>query len=141
MRSRDCRGEWGAGRSGRRTPVKRIVALCATFALIGSAESVQAQGRGRTLVMPFENVTRDRSIVWLGEASAVLLADYLNALSVDAIRREERREAFDRLEVPPAAVLTDATVIRIGQLVGASQAVVGTLQLEGGDLVVRARSI
>ena len=33
--------------------------------------------------------------------------------------------------MPPASVLTDATVIRIGQLVGASEVVVGTLQLEG----------
>ena len=81
--------------------------------------------------MPFENVTRDSRIFWLGEASAVLLADDLNALGADAITREERREAFDRLQVPPAASLTDATVIRIGQLVGAAQVVVGTLQARG----------
>jgi tetratricopeptide (TPR) repeat protein len=105
------------------------------------ARAQQTQNFTPTLVMPFENVTRDRSIVWLGEASAVLLADYLNALGTRAISREERSEAFERLEVPPAAALTDATVIRIGQIVGASQAVVGTLQVEGTDLVVRARSI
>ena len=50
-------------------------------------------------------------------------------------------QAFERLQVPPAAALTDATVIRIGQLVGAAQVVVGSLQLEGDVLVVRARSI
>ena len=50
-------------------------------------------------------------------------------------------QAFERLQVPPAATLTDATVIRIGQLVGASQVVVGSLRLEGDALVVRARSI
>ena len=91
--------------------------------------------------MPFENVKREGRIFWLGEASAVLLADDLNALGANAITREERREAFERLQVPPAASLTDATVIRIGQLVGASQVVVGSLQLEGDTLVVRARSI
>jgi tetratricopeptide (TPR) repeat protein len=106
-----------------------------------SAASAQTQPSSRILVMPFENVTRDSRIFWLGEASAVLLADHLNALGGNAITREERREAFDRLQVPPAASLTDATVIRIGQLVGASQVVVGTLQLEGEALVVRARSI
>src|SRR5204863_451771 len=36
--------------------------------------------RGRTLVMAFENVTREGRIFWLGEGSAVLLADDLNAL-------------------------------------------------------------
>ena len=57
--------------------------------------------RRRILVMPFENVTRDSRIFWLGEASAVLLADDLNALGANAITREERREAFERLQVPP----------------------------------------
>lgn len=91
--------------------------------------------------MPFENVTRDSRIFWLTEGAAVLLADNLNALGAGAITREERRAAFDRLQVPPAAALTDATVIRIGQLVGASHVIVGTLQLEGGTLMVRAKNI
>jgi tetratricopeptide (TPR) repeat protein len=125
--------------------MKRCLALLTAAAGVvvagQPAHAQQGQSRAQTLVMPFENVTRDRSIVWLGEAAAVLLVDYLNALGMNAIGRDERREAFDRLQVPPAAALTDATVIRIGQIVGASQAVVGALQLEGSDLVVRARSI
>ncbi len=50
--------------------------------------------------MPFENVTREGRIFWLGEASAVLLADDLNALGANAITREERQQAFERLQVP-----------------------------------------
>jgi len=96
---------------------------------------------GRVLVMPFENVTHDGRIIWMGEASSVLLADDLNAFGVSAITREERQQAFDVLQVPPNASLTDATVIRIGQIVGAAQVVVGTVQLEGDDLLVRARTI
>ena len=95
----------------------------------------------RVLVMPFENVTREGRLFWLTEAAAVLLTDDLNALGAGAITRPERQQAFERLQVPPAAVLTDATVIRIGQLVGASQVVVGSLQLENDTIVVRARSI
>ena len=95
----------------------------------------------RILVMPFENVTREAPIFWLAEASAVLLTDDLNALGASAITRMERQQAFERLQVPPAAALTDATVIRIGQLVGASQVVIGSLQTENDTLVVRARSI
>jgi tetratricopeptide (TPR) repeat protein len=91
--------------------------------------------------MPFENVTRDQRILWLSEASAVLLADDLGAMGANAITREERREAFDRLQVPPAVALTDATVIRIGELVGASRIVVGTLELRGDELIVQARNI
>src|SRR5205814_9814607 len=101
----------------------------------------QTPVRPRILVMPFENIRRDAAIVWLGEASSVLLADDLNALGAAAITREERRQAFERLQVPPSAMLTDATVIRIGELVRASDVVTGTLQIEDGALVVHARAI
>lgn len=96
---------------------------------------------GPVLVIPFENITRESRIFWLSEASAVILADDLNALGAQALAREERRAAFERLQLPPTATLTDATVIRIGELVGASQVIVGTLSLENEQLVARARAI
>ena len=112
------------------------------FLFVNSA-AAQTPSPSRILVMPFENVTRDSRIFWLAEASAVILADDLNALGDNAITREERRQAFERLQVPPAAALSDATVIRIGQLVGASHVLVGSLELATGDdtLVVHARDI
>src|ERR1035437_2659087 len=82
------------------------------FLFVNSA-AAQTPSPSRILVMPFENVTRDSRIFWLAEASAVILADDLNALGANAITREERRQAFERLQVPPAAALSDATVIRI----------------------------
>jgi tetratricopeptide (TPR) repeat protein len=115
--------------------------LVLVVAVYGVARPVAAQPPSRILVMPFENLKRDGRIFWLTEASAVLLTDDLNALGANAITRQERLQAFERLQVPPSAALTDATVIRIGQLVGAAQVVVGSLQLEDDTLVVRARSI
>lgn len=100
-----------------------------------------AEPPARILVIPFDNVERDSRIFWLGEAAAVLLTDDLNALGASAITRAERQQAFERLQVPPAAALTDATVIRIGQLVGAAQVVIGSLALEDEALVAHARSI
>jgi tetratricopeptide (TPR) repeat protein len=107
----------------------------------GVSATAETPPGSRILVLPFDNVKREASIFWLGEASAVVLADDLNALGAGAVTREERREAFERLEVPTTAILSDATVIRIGQLVGASEVVTGTLQLEDDTLVVHARSI
>ena len=138
-----------------------FVTMALTLTLAGSELKVGVQGRSlrsesagshrgvqalqlvapRILVMPFENVTREGRLFWLTEAAAVLLTDDLNALGAGAITRTERQQAFERLQVPPAAVLTDATVIRIGQLVGASQVVVGSLQMDNDAIVVRARSI
>lgn len=121
----------------RRWPVLAGLLACVALALPASAQTAA----NRILVMPFENVTREGRIVWLGEAAAVLVADDLNALGASAITRDERRQAFERLHVPPATALTDATVIRIAQLVQAAQVVVGTLRVEGDDLVVEARAI
>ena len=120
---------------------RRVLTAALAACVLGVTGTARAQTPPRILVMPFENVARDSRIFWLTEAAAVLLADNLNALGASAITREERRAAFERLQVPPAAVLTDATVIRIGQLVGAAQVVVGTLQLQGETLLVRAKSI
>jgi len=117
----------------------RRLSVLAAVAVLASTTAARAENG--VLVMPFDNVTRDARIVWLGEASAVLMTDDLNALGTSAITRQERQQAFERLQVPPAASLTDATIIRIGQLVGAAQVIVGTLQLDGDDLVAHARSI
>lgn len=122
------------------TRVATTVTL-ALLALLVSAPRAAAQATRRILVMPFENVSRDARIVWVGEAASVLIADDLNAQGASAITRDERREAFEHLQVPPAATLTDATMIRIGQLVRASEVVVGTLNMDGDDLVVTARAI
>jgi tetratricopeptide (TPR) repeat protein len=108
---------------------------------VAAAQTPAPAPDARVLVVPFDNVGLDGRIFWLAEASAVLLADDLNALGVAAITREERRQAFERLQVPPVAALTDATTIRIAQLVGAARLIVGSLQLEDEALVVHARSI
>lgn len=98
-------------------------------------------GQSLHLVVPFDNTGGDSRVHWLGEASAVLLTDHLLALGTPAIRREDRLRAFTRLRVPPVAALSHATVIRVGQVVGAAAVVVGGFALDGDDFIVRARTI
>ena len=99
-----------------------------------------AQGN-RILIVPFESANRDPRVYWLGEGSAVILTDDLQALGAPAISRDDRLRAFDRLRVPAVASLSHATVIRLGQLVGAAQVIVGSFELRSEELTVRARSI
>jgi tetratricopeptide (TPR) repeat protein len=99
------------------------------------------QSSERVLVVPFENPTREARIYWIGEASAVLLAEDLNAYGKRAYTRDERLEAVQRLQVPPIASLSHATVIRLGQVVGATHVVIGSFRLTGGMLSVRAQNI
>ena len=103
---------------------------------------VQAQrfATGRVLIAPFET-SREPRASWLGEGVAVLLADDLNALGADAIARDERVRAFDRLQVPPQATLTRGTVIKIGQLVGATTVVTGRIELLDRNLAMHVQSV
>ena len=127
----------------------RAFASAAGFALtvISAAHAQQppsaspSSAPARILVVPFENVLREPRLTWLGEASAILLADELNARGLPAITRDERVRAFDQLHLPVAASLSRATVIKVGELLGASEVVAGSFRLKGEELTVEAHSI
>src|SRR5687767_2478637 len=143
-------GDPGSGRRGLRVSRCAVrtgaaVLLCAAWLSAASGAAAQTAPvvtpGARHLVIPFHNESGEARIYWLSEASAVLLTDHLGALGVGVIRREDRLRAFDRLRVPPVATLSHATVIRLGQVVGAQQVVIGAFHRDGDDLIVRARTL
>jgi len=95
----------------------------------------------RQLVMPFENGTREARYNWLSEGASLALTDDLVALGAEALSRNDRLRAFERLRVPPVATISEATIIRIGQIVGAEQVIVGSFTLADGMLNIHARAI
>jgi Tfp pilus assembly protein PilF len=122
-----------------------LAAICAAFGPLSAvprmADAQSATDQDRFLVIPFDNPGHEARIFWLAEASAILLADNLNAAGLRAYTREERREAFDQLQVPAVASLSHATIIRLGQVVGATHVVMGSLTLDGTRISVRAQDI
>ena len=123
-----------------------VAALAVSF-LIGLASSqapppvAPLPAGTRVLVMPFENPQGEARLTWLGEASAMLLADGLNARGLPATTRDDRVQAFDQLHLPVAAPLSRATVIKVGQLLGASEVIAGSFRVNGDELVVEAHTI
>jgi tetratricopeptide (TPR) repeat protein len=125
----------------------RVVSIACAWWLLASVAA--AQTSQRLLVMPFDATSREGAPAaagagqsyWLSEASAVVLTDDLIALGAPAISRDDRVRAFERLRVPAAASLSHATVIRLGQLVGAGSTIVGSVAVKDQVLTVRARSI
>jgi tetratricopeptide (TPR) repeat protein len=119
--------------------------MIAIWLALGPGQAQPAQTApspvARILVVPFENTQRETRLTWLGEASAMLLADELNARGLAAITRDERVQAFDQLHLPVAASLSRATVIKVGQLLGASEVIAGSFRLNGDELIVDAHSI
>jgi len=94
----------------------------------------------RILVVPFET-PRDGRTYWLGEAAAQVMTDEINARGLGAITRVARERAYEQLHLPPHTVLSRATVIKMGELVGAVQIIVGDVRVEGDVLTVQARPI
>ena len=98
---------------------------------------------GRVLVMPFDVTPRSEqgTTYWMGEAAALLLADALQARGYPVFSHAERAAAFEELELPATAPLTRATILKVAQLIGASDVIVGALTIDGGEASVRARSL
>jgi tetratricopeptide (TPR) repeat protein len=91
--------------------------------------------------MPFENATREPRFNWLAEGAVSALTDDLIALGAQALSRDDRLRAFEHLRVPAVSTLSEATIIRIGQIVGAEQIVTGSFAVNGSSLTIRARPI
>jgi tetratricopeptide (TPR) repeat protein len=119
------------------TPLCCIVLLA--FPLFASVVAAQRVA-GPTLIVPFDGGSDPRAS-WMGEGVALLLADDLNGLGGDAITRDERIRALERLQVPARATLTRGTVIKIGQLVGAATVVTGRLDFDSDALAVHVEAI
>ncbi len=107
---------------------------------LSSAATAQAP-TPRVLVVPFAvQSTAASPAPWVGEAAALLVADALDARGIAVFTRDVRAAAFDRLELPLTVPLTRATVLRVGELVGASEIVFGDVDVDEG-LTVRARVV
>jgi len=135
-------------KAGNPKPKAAVLVPLLLSSLVGFSTSARAQSssagappRGVQLVIPFENQTREPRAYWLSEGSAVLMTDALRALGVQAIAREARLLALERLRVPAVVSLSRATIIRVGEVVGAGQIIIGSFEVQGDQLVVRARAL
>jgi tetratricopeptide (TPR) repeat protein len=124
-----------------------VAVVLAAFAIgLPRHASAQTPASRRVLVMPFaagvdpQASAGTGAALWLGEAAAILLGERFTLLELDALTRDERVAAFDRLQLPMASSLTRATMIRVAELIGATDVVFGEVRL-GQTLQVRARLI
>jgi tetratricopeptide (TPR) repeat protein len=128
----------------RRLTVTTLLILCGLcWPLSALAQSTPGS---RVLVMPFATqVDADApggggAALWLGEAASILITEGLASVGVGVLSRDERLAAFDELNLPMTPALTHATMIRVGELIGASEVVFGEVHL-GSTLQVQARLV
>src|SRR5262249_3954378 len=83
------------------------------------------------VVMPFENTSGRAEYNWVGEGFAAALSDLLEQPGLVGIRPDERNVAYKQEGLPPTAILTRATMIKIAERAGANLVVMGTYRIAG----------
>lgn len=131
-------------RTPRQDGIRWLVAVAASWMAVASipigASDGQVDGpidEPSVLVMPFEPVGAEPSLVWLPEAIAIRLSDELEARRVGAFTRAERLLAYEARGVPPTAQLSRPSALGLGRLLGASLVIVGGIELNADVLVLR----
>lgn len=81
------------------------------------------------LVLPFSNQSNSSNLDWIGESISEAIHDSLVARGVLALDRSDRLEAFRRLSLRPNAVLTEASIIKTGEVLDASRVIYGHYQM------------
>jgi tetratricopeptide (TPR) repeat protein len=108
-----------------------LSALCAG-ALAARAETA--------VILPFANLSQVASspnpavpasnLDWIGESIAGTLRDALELRGVLTMGRGEVQEAYHRLNLPQRTPLTQASVLKIGEVVDAEQVVYGSFEFQ-----------
>jgi len=113
--------------------IRFFSAIILTLALWAGASASAPVASATIVTMPFENVSGRPEYNWIGESFATTLADLLDKPSLIAIRSDERNVAYKQEGLPPTAILTRATMIKIAERAGANLVVMGTYRITVED--------
>jgi len=81
-------------------------------------------------VLPFYNLSKDSSLDWIGESLSQALEEGLASEDLITLERDDRVEVYRRLSIRPYALLTKASVVKIGEALDAEQVVFGQFELK-----------
>ena len=109
--------------------MQRLPFYCLGLLLFGQARALA----DTVLVLPFFNESTTQNIDWIGESIAETIRESLSAQGVLVLSREDRMEAYRRLSIRASAVLTHASVIKLGEALDASQVIYGHFELSSAS--------
>ena len=114
-----------------------LIALLLALAVPASAARAGAvpETANTVLIFPFENTSKvaaSQDYNWIGESFSEMLSELLDASGdLQTLRPDERTLAYEREGLPPTAVLTRATSIKVGERAGADLIIIGTYRVDG----------
>ncbi len=85
------------------------------------------------LVLPFFNLSKNSNLDWMGESLAESVREALSSEGLMALDRDDRIEAYSRLSLRPYAVLTKASVMKIGEELDAELVIFGQFDVKAGS--------
>src|SRR5262245_44612169 len=132
LRHRQGGGAPATERKGRRVRARPASAVkaAAGFVIAVAVTAPTWAAPQRYLIFPFENLSSERSLNWLGEALAMSLADRFELLGMRAAPRAERLDAQDVLGLPGGTALTLASQMKLAGAVRATRLVTGTYKFD-----------
>jgi len=80
-------------------------------------------------ILPFFNYTKSASLDWIGESIAERVRETLASEGLLVCSREDRQEVYHRLAIRPNAILTRASIFKVGQSLDATQVIFGQVEL------------
>jgi tetratricopeptide (TPR) repeat protein/TolB-like protein len=111
-----------------------VVVLAATTAARADSSTV--------LAFPFENLTNDRTLDWIGEGISELIVERLQPEpGVYVFSREERLAAYERAGIPETAMVSRATALKFGWDNGADNVITGSFSGTADDFHILARLV
>lgn len=119
--------------------LRRVPIYTAFLLLFASAARADT---GTVLIFPFENLSNDRSLDWIGEGIAELIIERLQSEpGIYLFSREERLAAFDKLGIPDTTIVSRATALKLGWDTGVDSVVIGRFSGAAGRFEITARLV
>lgn len=105
------------------------------------AAPAEAQPR-RVAVLDFANTTKDASVDWLGPAAAETITTKLNAIrALQLVERLQVYKVLDEQKLALSDLVDPSQAVKLGQLLGAQQVVLGSHAVFGGTVRFAARFV
>jgi tetratricopeptide (TPR) repeat protein/TolB-like protein len=115
----------------------KLFALLLTLAVVSPppgvlfAQTAPEADTGRVvLVLPFDNLSGDASLNWIGDSFPNTLNKRINSAGFLTISRDDRAFAFDHLGLPAGFRPSRATTIRIAEQLDANFVIIGSYNVQ-----------
>ena len=114
----------------------RCVYVAAVFAALVASPAVA----DTYLVLPFFNLSSNSNLDWIGESLAETVQEALSSEGLMVLERDDRVEVYRRLSIRPYSLLTEASVLKIGEEMDAEHVIFGQFNVKPGpDAAVKSK--